>query len=90
MPATIGQEASRWPRKHFKYLEPDKYFVNASMNSVRVGGGADVVVLFLAMRHLRCSDIERAARSFLNQLLIVNGKNQRLQWFRGEGPGELI
>jgi hypothetical protein len=52
------------------------------MKSARVVGGRDVVVLFLAIRHLRCSDTERAARSFLNQLSIVHGRNQRLQWGR--------
>src|SRR5438034_3848188 len=45
------------------------------MKSVRDRGGTDVVVLFLAMRHLRCSDKGRAARRFLNQLFIVNAKN---------------
>lgn len=39
-----------------------------------------MVVLFLAMRHPRCPDTERAAGSFLNRRFIVNGKEQRLQW----------
>jgi hypothetical protein len=77
MPATIGQEASRWPRKHFKYLEPDRYCANASMKLVRVRSGTDGVLLFLAMRLRRWSDTERVLYGLLSWPSIVNGAGGR-------------
>lgn len=76
IPASLGQEESRCPRKHLRKIEREEYCANASMKSVRVRGDTDLVMPFLTTRHPQNTpDTERSPR-LSEPAFIVNGSKR--------------